>query len=83
MQAILFFNAFVPHLVATIRFRLYSPGVVTAVLITIPFSIYLFQRAFAEQILTWKQFWLLLGIAPFAMVALAYVSLQIGKVLTK
>jgi hypothetical protein len=83
MQAILFFNAFVPHLVTTIRFRLYSPGVVTAVLITIPFSIYLFQRAFAEQILTWKQFWLLLGIAPFAMVALAYVSLQIGKVLTK
>ena len=83
MQAILFFNAFIPHLVTTIRFRLYSPGVVTAVLITIPFSIYLFQRAFAEQILTWGHFWLLLGIAPFAMVLLAFTSLQIGRVLTR
>jgi hypothetical protein len=83
MQAVLLVNAFVPHLVTTIRFRLYSPGVVTAMLITLPFSIYLFQRAFAEQVLTWSQFWLLLGIAPFAMVLMAYLSLQIGKVLTK
>jgi drug/metabolite transporter (DMT)-like permease len=83
MQAILFVNAFVPHLATAIRFRLYSPGVVTAVFITLPFSICLFQRAFREQILSWAQFWLLLGIAPFAMVLLAYLSLQIGKVLTK
>ena len=83
MQAILFVNVFIPHLVTTICFRLYSPGVVTAVLITIPFSIYLFQRAFAEQILIWEHFWLLLGIAPFAMVLLAFTSLQIGRVLTR
>lgn len=79
MQAILLVNAFIPHLVTTIRFRLYSPGVLTAVGITIPFSVYLFQRAFAEHILTWGKFWLLLGIAPFAMVLLAYGSLHIGK----
>lgn len=83
MQSILFVNAFIPHLVTTIRFRLYSPGVVTAVLITIPFSIYLFQRAFAERILIWEHFWLLLGIAPFAMVLLTFTSLQIGRVLTR
>jgi hypothetical protein len=82
IQMILLVNAFIPHLVTTIRFRLYSPGVVTATLITIPFSVFLFQRAFAEQILTWRQFGLLLGIAPFAMVALAFVSLRVGKVLT-
>jgi hypothetical protein len=82
MQAILFFNAFIPHLVTTIRFRLYSPGFLTAVLITIPFSFYLFQRAFAQGVLTWAQFWLLLGIAPFAMVLLAFLSLQTGRILT-
>jgi hypothetical protein len=82
MQAILFVNAFVPHLATTIRFRMYSPGLVTAILIIIPFSAYLFQRAFAERFLNWGQFWLLLGIAPFAMAVLAYVSLQIGKILT-
>jgi hypothetical protein len=83
MQAVLLLNAFVPHLAATIRFRLYSPGVVTAIVLIAPFSFYLFQRAFAEQILTWAQFWLLIGIAPFAMIVLAYLSLQIGKVLTR
>jgi hypothetical protein len=83
IQAILLFNAFVPHLATTIRFRMYSPGVVTAILITLPFSIYLFRRALHENMLTWNQFWILLGIAPFAMVIFALISLQIGKALDK
>jgi hypothetical protein len=83
MQIILFVNAIVPHLATTIRFRLYSPGVVTAVLITLPYSVYLFQRAFAEGILNWGQFWVMLGLAPFAMIMLTFLSLQIGKIVTK
>jgi hypothetical protein len=79
IQAILLFNAFVPHIASTLRFRMVSPGVVTATLITLPFSFYLFRRAFDENILNWKQFWILLGIAPFAMVIFACLSLQIGK----
>jgi hypothetical protein len=80
IQAILLFNAFIPHIGTTIRFRMYSPGVITAIIITLPFSFYLFRRAFAENILTPQQFWILLGIAPFAMVFFAYISLMIGKV---
>ena len=83
MQMILFINAVVPHLVTTIRFRLYSPGVLTAVLITVPFSVYLFHRAFAEGIINWGQFWILLGIAPFAMVTLTVLSLQFGRAVTQ
>lgn len=83
IQAILLFNAFVPHIASTIRFRLYSPGVITAVLITLPFSFYLFRRALSENVLTWKEFWILLGIAPFAMVVFALISLQLGKVLSR
>lgn len=79
IQAILLFNAFVPHLATTIRFRMYSPGVITAILLTLPFSYYLFQRALNENMLNWNQFWILLGIAPFAMVIFALISLQIGK----
>lgn len=79
IQAVMLFNAFIPHIATTIRFRMYSPGVVTAVLIMLPFSFYLFRRAFAENILSWTQFWVMLGIAPFAVVLLAYLSLQIGK----
>ena len=58
---------------------MYSPGVITAVLITLPFSYYLFRRAITENILTWTQLWILLGFAPFAMVIFASISLQIGK----
>jgi hypothetical protein len=83
MQALLLFNAFVPHIATTIRFRMYSPGVITAVLILLPFSFYLFRRAIAENILSWNQFWIMLGIAPFAVAIIAVVSLQIGKALDR
>jgi hypothetical protein len=83
MQAILAFNAVVPHIATTIRFRMYSPGVITAVVIVLPFSFYLFRRAFEENILTWTQFWLLLGISPFAVAIIAFLSLQLGKVFDK
>lgn len=83
IQAILLFNAFIPHIGSTLRFRMYSPGVISAVIITLPFSYYLFRRAFAENILTSDQFWTLLGIAPIAMVMFAYLALQIGKAFDK
>jgi hypothetical protein len=83
IQAILLFNTFIPHIASTVRFRLYSPGVISAVLITLPFLFYLFRRALNENVLSWKEFWILFGIAPFAMVLLAFASLQLGKALTK
>jgi hypothetical protein len=83
MQAILLVNAFLPHIGSTIRFRMYSPGVISAVVITLPFSFYLFRRAFAEGILTSDQFWTLLGIAPIAMVMFAYLALRIGEAFDK
>ncbi|MGZ8940836.1 MAG: HXXEE domain-containing protein [Limisphaerales bacterium] len=83
IQMILLFNAFIPHVASTIRFRMYSPGVITAILITLPFSLYLFRRALVENTLNWDQFWILLGIAPFAMVIFALIALQTGKAFDK
>ena len=80
IQMALAFNAFVPHIFTTIRFRLYSPGVVSALLITLPFSFYLFRRALTENLLTWNQLWILLGLAPFVMIISALLSLKIGQV---
>ncbi len=79
IQVVLLFNAFMPHIASTIRFRMYSPGVISATVITLPFSFYLFHRAQTEDLLSWMQFWMLLGIAPFAMVIFALLSLQFGK----
>lgn len=80
---VLAFNAFVPHIFTTIRFRLYSPGVVSALAITLPFSFYLFRRALTEDLLTLNQFWILLRLAPFVMVISALLSLKIGQVFVK
>jgi hypothetical protein len=68
---------------STIRFRIYSPGLVSALLITLPFSFYLFNRALAENLLTWNQFWILLALAPFVMVISALLSLKLGRVFAK
>jgi hypothetical protein len=78
IQAILWVNAFVPHVVATIRYKLYSPGLVTAVCINIPFSFYLFYRALAEDYLSAEILVALLIVAPFAMIALTWLSLKVG-----
>ena len=83
IQAILLFNAFIPHIISTLAFRMYSPGVVTAVLLTLPFSYYLFRRAINENMLSWNQFWILVAIAPFATVLFAFIALQVGKLWRK
>ena len=83
IQAIMLFNAFVPHIATTIRFRMYSPGLVTAILLIVPFSLYLFRRGFEEGILVTSQFWTMIGIAPFAVLIIAFLSLQLGKVFDK
>jgi hypothetical protein len=42
-------NVFVPHVPATLLFRSYTPGVVTAVLANLPVMSYLALRAVREQ----------------------------------
>jgi hypothetical protein len=42
VQVILCFNIFVPHLLLTLRLRRYTPGVATATLLILPYSLYLF-----------------------------------------
>lgn len=44
VQAVLLFNAFVPHVWLSLRLRRYTPGVATAVLLVVPYSIYLFSH---------------------------------------
>jgi hypothetical protein len=44
IQSVMLTNAIVPHLIATILLREYTPGVVTAVFAVVPFSIFWFRR---------------------------------------
>lgn len=54
LQALLLVNVFVPHVPAALALGGYAPGVVTAVLVNLPFSVYFFQRSLRESRITWK-----------------------------
>lgn len=80
IQAIMFINAFLPHIAATLWFRKYQPGVATAVLFNIPFSLYFFQRVISSESFTRSGLLLLLLAAPIATVVLARSALLLGNV---
>jgi hypothetical protein len=73
------FNAFFPHVLLVLWFRMYNPGLVTALFLILPFSIYIFQRALNENLLARNEFWLLLGLAPLIMIVSIFSSLKLGK----
>ena len=78
VQAIIFVNAFT-HIGATVRYRRYSPGLVTAVLLNLPFSLLLFYWALATDHLSWRGLLIALILAPMLMVALARGALEVGR----
>lgn len=52
LQAIIFWNALMPHISGVVVLGMYNPGVVTAVVCNVPFSVYLFKRMRTEGIIT-------------------------------
>lgn len=52
LQAIIFWNALMPHVLGVFVLGIYNPGTITAVLLNIPFSIYLFMRVRKEEIVS-------------------------------
>ncbi len=49
LYAVVLVNAFVPHIVSVFIVRAYTPGVATAVLINVPYVLYVFRRAHRED----------------------------------
>jgi hypothetical protein len=82
MQAIIFVNA-LTHIGTSIRYQQYSPGLVTAALINIPFSLYLFHRALQTPLLSWRTLLIALLLAPILMVGLARGALQAGAAVAR
>lgn len=78
-QTAMLLNAFIPHLAATLWFRMYAPGVVTGTLVNVPFGVYLIRRAFAENQVELNAFVIASVVAVLTMIVLAALSLQVGK----
>jgi hypothetical protein len=72
IQAVVFVNA-ISHVGATLRYRRYSPGPVTAVLLNLPFSLVFFRRMLASDHLSWG--------GLLMAVALARGALEAGRAL--
>jgi uncharacterized protein with HXXEE motif len=49
LQAVVCVNAVFPHILATLALARYTPGVITAACINVPFSWYLFRRGVRER----------------------------------
>jgi hypothetical protein len=48
VNAVFFWNALVPHLASAIALRAYTPGVVSAGLVNLPYTVHVFRRALRE-----------------------------------
>jgi hypothetical protein len=64
VQAVVFVNAFWHLFIARVVLRAYAPGLVTAALVNLPFSIYLFRRVVRER---WVPRAPLLALVPAAL----------------
>lgn len=62
LESVLLVNAFWHMLAATVN-RGYVPGVITAVLINLPFGIYVLRRAVREQWIGRRAAWQMIGLA--------------------
>ena len=68
IAAALLWNVFFPHISAMIVLRGYAPGGVTALVVNLPFCLYLFRRSLIEQMLTRTQLTVALIVGLFLLV---------------
>lgn len=81
IQMIILVNAFLPHIALFIRYRSYNPGLLTAVIITLPFSVYLLRWVLENQFVTPRGAIIVLIAAPIAMTVFVVISLKLGEIL--
>ncbi len=83
LQAIVLLNVFIPHIAASVRMKQYNPGVITAVCLNLPFSLYVFRRAYREQYLASREFVLLFLLAMLVYAPIAWTLHFAGEWLAK
>lgn len=76
VQAQVLLNVFVPHVPAAYALGGYAPGLITAVLVNLPFSVYFFRRSLNESRVTRR------GLLVMLLVALPLLLLSIRLLYT-
>jgi hypothetical protein len=83
LQAAVFVNVFAPHLVLFLRLRRYNPGLVSAVCLNLPFSLFFFRQALVAGWLSVTGLAVLLLLAPLVMITSIVASLRLGALLAR
>lgn len=78
-SALLFMNAFFPHIIAAIYFKMYAPGVLTSIFLYLPFCSYVFYKVLRNKNIGKKNFILSFIIGTLSGVLLAKFALLIGQ----
>lgn len=78
----IFLNVFLPHLLATAVLAEYTPGVLTALLVNLPLTLYIFFVNIKNRNLTPKQTVNFILCGGLAGAPLAFLLLKIGEILS-
>lgn len=78
VQAVVFLNVFVPHIPAAFILGGYAPGVLTAVLVNLPFSLIFFRRSLDESRVSRAGLALVLALALPALVLSLFSLYALG-----
>jgi hypothetical protein len=71
------------HVSFPIFFRSYTPGLITALLIVLPYSLYTFYRLFSANLLDGESFTLSIFVGALLLAPLLLAVLLLGKLLTR
>ncbi|WP_339821525.1 HXXEE domain-containing protein [Paenibacillus sp. FSL R7-0216] len=74
----LFFLHVFTHVAQSLYLKMYTPGVVTAVLIVLPYSLVLFDRLLSDNLVTWGEILLSVPVG-LLVVPLVMVGHELGK----
>ena len=79
----IFFVYVFGHVGQSLFFRAYTPGVITAVLVVLPYSLYGFHRLFAANLIDSNGFTTLVLVGALLFVPLVLAASQVGKLLAR
>jgi hypothetical protein len=79
LQSVIGWNAVVPHVTGTILLGIYNPGLLTAVVINIPFTFLLFKEILAFKIINTKEIKRILMAGAVVYLPLVYLNHVIAE----
>jgi hypothetical protein len=71
------------HVAQTIYFRRYTPGLITSVLVVLPYSLYGFHRLFTANLIVGDSFTTSILVGALLFVPLILAASQLGKLLAR